>query len=957
MKYFTLLVALCATLFSTKIAAQPTTAPPTPTKAAADVTSLFSGAYTDLAGTGWNRYNGGTTYSEVTIASNLVQKYDNLNYSVSEPAAVIDASSKTHLHVDIWSAATGAGTNFKIKLVDFGANGVYQMGDDTESEISVSPNPGGSAWVSYDIPLSDFTTLAARAHLAQFIISSATTGQTFYLDNIYFWKPSNTPNITGFNIPAKVVGDAAFTLTAPTSNSTGAFTYTSGTPAVATISGNTVTIVGAGTSIITATQAADANYVTGSVTASLIVSSAGPQTAATTPTRAAADVISLYSNAYTDLAGTGWNRYNGGTNYAEVMIAGNATQKYTGLNYSVSEPAAVINATTKTHLHLDVWTAATGTNFKIKLVDFGANGVYQMGDDTESEISVSPNPSGAAWVSYDIALSDFSTLAARAHLAQFIISSATAGQTFWVDNIYFYTDAVVATEPTTAATTPTRAAANVISLYSNAYTDLAGTGWNRYNGGTGYAEVMIAGNATQKYTSLNYSVSEPAATIDATSKTHLHMDVWTLTAGTNFKVKLVDFGANGVYQMGDDSESEITVSPNPGGGVWVSYDIALSSFTTLAAKAHLAQFIISSADAGRTFWVDNIYFYNEPPTTPTTAATIPTRPAANVISLYSGAYTDLAGTTWNRYNGGTVYTEMTVAGNATQKYTGLGYSVTEPAAPINTGNATHLHLDVWSPNAIAAGVFKVKLVDFGANGTYGFSPTTGDDTEGEVTNLPAIAAATWTALDIPFTDFAAAGLTNKSHIAQFIPSGGGTVFMDNIYFYAATVLAVELTTVKAKAVNNTTVLTWQTASEKDNAGFTIERSADATNFTAIGNVKGNGTTNATSDYTFTDATPLTGINYYRLRQADFNGKESFSKVVSVAFGKNVLVLRNTLVQNTLEVVVSEAEKGSLSIFNVSGQLVFSATVQGTQVLDVSSLTAGMYIVRTQTGEARRFVKH
>jgi hypothetical protein len=75
------------------------------------------------------------------------------------------------------------------------------------------------------------------------------------------------PTLGVFTIPEKIIGDASFQLTPPSSNSTGAFTYTSSNPLVATISGSTVTIVSVGTTIITATQAANSPYDTGSITA------------------------------------------------------------------------------------------------------------------------------------------------------------------------------------------------------------------------------------------------------------------------------------------------------------------------------------------------------------------------------------------------------------------------------------------------------------------------------------------------------------------------------------------------------------------------------------------------------------------------------------------------------------------------------------------------------------------
>ena len=86
------------------------------------------------------------------------------------------------------------------------------------------------------------------------------------------------PTIGALTAPAKNFGDASFNLTAPTSNSDGAITYTSSAPGVATVTstGGTVTVVGAGSTTITATQAASGNYTVGSVTASLVVSAIAP---------------------------------------------------------------------------------------------------------------------------------------------------------------------------------------------------------------------------------------------------------------------------------------------------------------------------------------------------------------------------------------------------------------------------------------------------------------------------------------------------------------------------------------------------------------------------------------------------------------------------------------------------------------------------------------------------------
>lgn len=87
-----------------------------------------------------------------------------------------------------------------------------------------------------------------------------------------------TPTIEAFNIPTKKMGSAPFLITSPTSNSVGAFSYTSSNSSVATISGNTITVTGIGTSTITATQAANAGYSSGTISTVFSVTNLEPPT-------------------------------------------------------------------------------------------------------------------------------------------------------------------------------------------------------------------------------------------------------------------------------------------------------------------------------------------------------------------------------------------------------------------------------------------------------------------------------------------------------------------------------------------------------------------------------------------------------------------------------------------------------------------------------------------------------
>jgi sugar lactone lactonase YvrE len=95
-------------------------------------------------------------------------------------------------------------------------------------------------------------------------------------NNIIRFTQQIPPTITNFSVPTKTFGEAPFNIVDPSSNSTGAFSYTSSDPSVCTIFGNTVTIVGAGTSIITATQDASGNYTSGDISANFVVNQSTP---------------------------------------------------------------------------------------------------------------------------------------------------------------------------------------------------------------------------------------------------------------------------------------------------------------------------------------------------------------------------------------------------------------------------------------------------------------------------------------------------------------------------------------------------------------------------------------------------------------------------------------------------------------------------------------------------------
>ena len=154
------------------------------------------------------------------------------------------------------------------------------------------------------------------------------------------------------------------------------------------------------------------------------------------PTRAVADVISLFSDAYTDVSVDTWNTSWSATSYEEVIIDGNPTKKYAALNFNGIETTSLpIDASAMTHLHIDVWTPNV-TALRIKLVDFNGTGYNGNIDNHEAELSFTPTQLG--WNSMDIPLEDFSGVP-MSDLNQYIISADPSGDAIlFVDNVYFY---------------------------------------------------------------------------------------------------------------------------------------------------------------------------------------------------------------------------------------------------------------------------------------------------------------------------------------------------------------------------------------------------------------------------------------------------------------------------------------------------------------------------------------
>jgi len=149
---------------------------------------------------------------------------------------------------------------------------------------------------------------------------------------------------------------------------------------------------------------------------------------------------------------------------------------------------------------------------------------------------------------------------------------------------------------------------------------------------------------------------------------------------------------------------------------------------------------------------------------PTIGAPTPTADGTNVISVFSGAYANAAGTDFNpNWGQSTVVTQSDIVGNKTLKYANLNYQGTQFASGLNVTGMTILHVDFWTTNST---VLKVYLISPGpVEKAYPFSITQNQ----------------WVSVDIPLSAFTSPNV-DLSNVIQFKFEGNGTIYLDNLYF-------------------------------------------------------------------------------------------------------------------------------------------------------------------------------
>ena len=202
------------------------------------------------------------------------------------------------------------------------------------------------------------------------------------------------------------------------------------------------------------------------------------------------------------------------------------------------------------------------------------------------------------------------------------------------------------------------------------------------------------------------------------------------------------------------------------------------------------------------------------------------------------------------------------------------------------------------------------------------------------------------------------GCDNNSSPCNSQAGNGGGADGDGVSELLTGPLPIELLSFDAFKANDMVRLEWITASESNNDYFTVQHSLNAIDWTNISQVEGAENSSQMINYDDLHENPRPGLNYYRLKQTDFDGSNSYSEIRSVFFEDEQTLIYPNPTDNELNIFKPNISNYQIKCFNALGQeIAIQISLHQDQVkIDVSNIAAGTYLLILVSGETHETVR-
>ena len=492
---------------------------------------------------------------------------------------------------------------------------------------------------------------------------------------------------------------------------------------------------------------------------------------APTPTVNPDMVKSAFSDAYP--AFTKWSRSHGAT-LNTIQIAGTTDNVAKLSGDYVAIAVGGRNVSDMEYLHADVYSPAEGG---VSQVRFGFS--LWSGGEKYADAYNTDTPAGQ-WTSVDIPLSAFNGYDFSNTQVLRMTMTKTPGNTFYMDNVYFYTTKAPAnTMPTVSAPKPTVAASKVRSMFCDEYEPYYN--FNCYNNsGVQLSEKTIEGTTDKVLEVKGFRWAHFAlgdipgtTTVDLTGLEKIHFDVYVPEGNVTTSVQ------PGMYNVKAKKEAysgKQTLTP----GKWTSVTLKVADFQAVGLTAVNNLTFKDPAYKTGLIYLDNVYFFNDGDTPATGGITIPLAPtpqtpASDVKAFFTDEYSPLFG----KFEP-TTYSKATVEvldHDATHKVfriTNLDWCAVN-LGQRDVSDKGYVHIDLYTPASDKVETFNMGFQLWGEPITY--------ETANGDANWRELPADKWVSLDIPLANFVGRDFATGMAGFRIRKTGKGTLYVDNIYFW------------------------------------------------------------------------------------------------------------------------------------------------------------------------------